>query len=95
MTSYQSQVPQLVAEFFRPAMQLHLSCGGSIEHPFITATFAPRGGWKRYPGRKRISASWARRLKAQGYTCIELSAYGHRADFKLGDIIRGKASRRD
>lgn len=71
MSGRQSQVPQVIADYFKRYM-----IGGehavldSEAHPVIYQTFTPGKGWTRYPGRKRVSCSWVRKLRREGVTCI-------------------------
>lgn len=87
--SHQSQVPALIAEYFKistsPAYR---------EFPLIAQTFRPsipgarQSGWKRVQGNKRVSLSAVRALRASGVSAIAVSLDGRTADFSCAEIIR-------
>src|SRR5205823_8123481 len=81
MTSYSMQPLPAVAQYARER--------GGDPVPVIVEAFKPGTGWKRYTWRKRISRSWATKMRAAGYTAVslDLGATGH-ADFKLNELLR-------
>jgi hypothetical protein len=58
------------------------------DHPTIAQTFRPDCGWKRYPMQKRITRSWARKLRAEGVTHLALAYRGRMIDFCIEDVTR-------
>ncbi len=57
--------------------------------PVVAEHFTPANGWRRHPWKKRISRSYARRLKGEGVTCVGLCmASGRIADFKIEALLR-------
>lgn len=78
--SYQAQVPTKVADYFGDK--------GITVHPIVAEEFRPGRGWVRSPMRKRISRSWARKLRSEGVTAVQLSALGVLADFQIEEVIR-------
>ncbi len=60
----------------------------TVDHPVIAQVFHPETGWRRFGMRKRISYSYARTLRAQGYTAVALSFAGRLADFTLAELVR-------
>ena len=76
----QAREPSVVATYFGPAHDR--------DHATIAQTFRPGSGWRTYPGRKRISGSWARRLRREGVTDVALACGGRLADFRIGELIR-------
>ena len=64
------------------------SCDG-ITEPVVVAHFTPGQGWRRHGWRKRISMSYARRLKGEGVTDVGLDMGGNRvADFRVDELLR-------
>jgi hypothetical protein len=62
--------------------------GGEITVPVITQHFTPGAGWKRHGWRKRISLSYARRLKREGVTSVGLEiAPGRVAAFRIAELL--------
>ncbi|HEX5308956.1 MAG TPA: hypothetical protein VFW38_07740 [Solirubrobacteraceae bacterium] len=61
--------------------------------PVVAEHFTTKGGWLRHPWKKRISRSYARRLKGEGVTCVGLlMAPGRIADFKIELLLRSSSS---
>jgi len=57
--------------------------------PVIAQAYHPDKGWKTYPMRKRISVSWALKMRAEGYTTVALEiAPGRLADFAIKELVR-------
>jgi hypothetical protein len=84
--SYQAKVPKAAADYFN-----RYYAGGGVlfrEHPTIDATFVPGRGWRPYPGVKRVSRTWVRKLAAEGVTHIALRSYGRVADFSVRELSR-------
>lgn len=78
MTTHQAQVPAVVAAYF----------GQQAAHPVITAAFHPGRGWiSQRSFRKRVSLSWLRKLRAEGYVEVALSAGSRTADFRIAEIL--------
>jgi hypothetical protein len=69
--SHQSSTSPTVAAYF-----------GGDHHPTIAQTFHPDRGWRRSPGRKRISRSWARQLRREGVTGLQRTDGVRHADFR-------------
>jgi hypothetical protein len=89
-TSHQAQVPPAARRYFKT---ISVPTDSYKDHPVITAEFPRRRqdgavGWARQTYRKRISASWARKLRADGVTHVELAAGGHTADFRIEELVR-------
>ncbi len=80
--SYQSRVPPVVLDYMTRL--------GLKGHPQIAQTFRPGIGWRRYPGHKFISASWAQKLRVgEGVTHLSLEvAPGRMADFSIAELLR-------
>ena len=56
--------------------------------PVVAEHFTPESGWRAHPWKKRISRSYARRLKREGVTCVGLRmAPGRIADFKIQALL--------
>jgi len=81
--SHQSQVPGLVADYFKCGTQPPFA-----EYPTIAQTFKPGRGWSTYSGVKRVSLSWLRKLRAEGVTSVALDYQGRVADFTIAEITR-------
>lgn len=81
--THQSMVPGLVADYFK--------CGTlppPAEFPVIAQTFRPGRGWTQYPGVKRVSLSWLRKLRREGVTSVAIGYQGRVADFTIAEIAR-------
>ena len=79
--THQATVPARVAAYF----------GGPFDrddHPVIAQAFKPGRGWTRYPIRKRVSGSWLRKMRAEGYTEVALACRGRLADFTITEALR-------
>ena len=76
--SHSSQLPVAVAQY-------GALVGGWARYPYIDQYFRPEEGWKYYPFRKRISPSWARKLKADGVT-VALTDGRRHADFQVSEL---------
>jgi len=78
-----SQVPTVAADYFGlpPLPDRH-------NRVTIAATFTPGRGWVRYPGRKRVSGSWVRKLRREGVTDLALAYGGRVADFTARELTR-------
>jgi hypothetical protein len=78
----QAQVPRVVADYF----------GGMVDrgrHPVIVEAFIPGKGWRRHRSfRKRVSVSWARKLRAEGVTHVALASGARVADFRIEEVVR-------
>lgn len=89
MTTRQAQVPATVARYFGTTPGgAGSGSRAAAEHPVITQAFHPGRGWKTYGFRKRISGAWARKMAAEGYTAVALTAGGRTADFTLAEILK-------
>lgn len=60
---------------------------GSTESPIVTQEYRPGKGWVRTNFRKRISASWARKLKGEGVTSVALTLGERTADFQIEELL--------
>jgi hypothetical protein len=58
---------------------------GTPRVPIVVAEFSDR--WRRQSYRKRISRSWARKLKARGVTHVTLALDGREADFSVAELL--------
>lgn len=85
MSSHQAQEPQAVSQYFS---KVPGSCGMSREHARIAAVFTPGRGWTTYPMHKRISPSWAKKMRREGVTCVALKAEGRVADFLIEELVQ-------
>jgi hypothetical protein len=88
MASHQAHEPQAAAEYFNRYGRVGWPDMGGRDHALIAETFIPGKGWKHYPIRKRISPSWARKMRAEGVTDVALVSAGHRADFRIAELTR-------
>lgn len=79
----QAQVPALIADYFGGTFY-----GNPHRHPIIVQAFGPDRGWKKYPTRKRVSITWLRKMRADGYTGIAVTCDGRTADFTVAEVIR-------
>lgn len=93
MTSRSTQVIPIVAAYF----------GQEHPIPIVTAAFRPakavrelgimrngkpaRSGWIRSPFDKHVSRSWVRKLRAEGYTSVQLTLNGRDADFRIEELL--------
>jgi phage tail sheath gpL-like len=86
--SHQATEPAIVAAYF------NRFAGTDRDHAVIDKVFIPGRGWLRYPIRKRISSSWARKhLSREGVTSVALSSGGHVADFTLAELTTRAGAR--
>jgi hypothetical protein len=93
--SHQSTVPQAAADYFSlwlprieyPGFPPTAQVAGYHYHPVIESTFVPERGWVKYPFRKRISPTWARKLRAQGVTSVALRVGDRVADFTIKELV--------
>ncbi len=76
-----SQVPPVVAKYFGEEAVRQ-------QHPVIEQAFAQGTGWKYYPIKKRISASWAGKMRRAGYDKVALRCGSRVADFNLKEMTR-------
>lgn len=76
--SHAAQMPAVVYDY----------PGSWAAHPWIHSTFTEAGGWRRYGFRKRISRSWARKLRAEGVTVVALTDGQRLADFTVRELVR-------
>lgn len=83
VSSHQSQVPSLVQKYI-DGVAVDSTFG---IHPIVSQIFIPDRGWKRYPIRKRVSRSWARKAKLEGVTDVQLSWGRHLADFRIKELM--------
>jgi hypothetical protein len=85
--SRSSKVPALVAEYFGSVVETY--------HPTINQAFrrSPVGTsqWQMYPIKKRVTISWLRKMKAEGFTAVSLKAAGRVADFDINEILKHQA----
>jgi hypothetical protein len=97
MSNYQSTVPQAAASYFTSVLPHNYDfttdrdwpqVAGYHYHPTIAQVFRPGRGWTDYPGTKRISPSWARKLRAQGITHISLRVNNRVADFDIKELVK-------
>jgi hypothetical protein len=79
VTGRRARVPPVAGAYFHGRR-------GTTQHPVITAVLSRR--WRRHPGRKRVSGSWTRKLRARGVTCVVLPAGGHDAGFSITGLLR-------
>lgn len=89
-SSHASQIPPAVAAYMRAVLDPDAAVRIRRLHPVVRSTFVPGRGWRRYPIRKAVSASWARKAKADGVTEVQLAFAGHYADFRIGELQRRK-----
>jgi len=82
MTTKQSTVPAAVRAYIGSDYDRE-------DHPIVHQTFRENGrGWQRYPIRKRVSRSWARKARAEGVTWVALSYRGRVIDFPIKALVR-------
>lgn len=84
----QSQIPPIAWRYFHAHPLIKASLAPAHPHPLVSAVFSASTGWKRYPGRKRVTASWLRKLAREGYTDVTLSSLGVSADFRIAELLR-------
>jgi hypothetical protein len=61
--------------------------------PVVSQHFKPSDGWRLHGWRKRISISYARRLRREGVTCVGLEvAPGRIADFRIEELLSSRAN---
>jgi hypothetical protein len=78
--SHQATESPIVGRYFGAVLR---------DHAIVRAEFHPDRGWVRVVGfRKRISGAWARKLRAQGVTSIQLSSGGRSVDFTIAELLR-------
>lgn len=86
--SHQIQVPPTAALYFR-----RLGVDLLNQHPVIHQEYVPDQGWRGYSFRKRASASWLRKRRADcGVTHVQLSCGGHNADFSVTELLSAQAT---
>lgn len=95
MTKHQATVPKLVEEYFRRWVPGYVEeTDLRVSHPLIVQTFVPGRGWKNYPGRKRVSNSWLRKLaQEEGVTVVTLASPVNprrRPDFAINEVLRAQ-----
>lgn len=73
------KVPALVREYF--------AAPTPSEHPIVAQTFVPGRGWKTTSYRKRVSASWLCKLRAEGVTAVGLRSGARLADFTIDEVL--------
>lgn len=56
------------------------------DHPVIVQQFDHK--WTQYPFRKRISGAWARKMRAEGVTHVQLETGGRFADFRIEELTK-------
>ena len=95
-TSHQATVPQAAADYFSrwlpridyPGFPPTAQVAGYHYHPVIDQVFTSDRGWVRYSFRKRISPTWARKLRAQGITRVALRVGDRVADFTIQELVK-------
>lgn len=83
---HQATEPPAVAAYFGRCAE------PDREHAVIAQTFTQAKGWKTYPIRKRVSASWLRKLRSEGVTHVALASQGRCADFSIMELLRSPRS---
>jgi hypothetical protein len=93
--NHQSTVPQVAADYFSGVLPHNFATNrdrpqvaGYDFHPTIAQVFRPGRGWTDYPGIKRISPSWACKLRTQGITHIALRVNNRVADFDIKELVK-------
>lgn len=67
--------------------------GGENIEPVVVHHFKPSSGWRLHGWRKRISGSYARRLRREGVTCVGLEvAPGRVADFRIEELLSSRSN---
>ncbi len=64
---------------------------GSAAQPIVAQEFHPTKGWQHQTYRKRISRSWARKLRRAGISHVALDLDGRLADFSTAELCRGRS----
>lgn len=77
--SHSAQIPTSAALYFHG------------DHPVITGEFHPSRGWRSQSFRKRVSASWLRKLRKEGVTHVALTSEGRSADFSIAELLSSTA----
>lgn len=80
--SFASKVPPAALSYFGKEVM------GASMHPVVHAEFHPNAGWKRQSYNKRISRSWALKLRKQGVTHVALKSGTRQADFAIEELTR-------
>lgn len=97
MAKHQSAVPRLIEDYFRRWVPGYAETVDTRSHPLIVQTFVPGVGWRNYPGRKRVSLSWLRKLRQEeGVTVVAVRsdlAPSRVADFAINDVIREQSEK--
>lgn len=62
---------------------------GTTESPVIRAEFRPDAGWYYTGWNKRVSASWLRKLRAEGVTGVSVAMRDEQraADFSITELL--------
>lgn len=82
--SHQASIPPLARRYFRADTRN----GNVREHPLVSEVFVEDIGWRRVPGRKRVSLNWLRSQRARGVTHVTLDYLDRRADFSISELVR-------
>jgi hypothetical protein len=82
MTGYQARVPSLITAYFGAEALTEQG------HPTIGQTFVAGRGWRSYPGTKRVSLTWLRKLRREGVTAVSIRLGTRLADFDIAEIER-------
>lgn len=57
--------------------------------PVIAQAYHEDKGWQTYPFKKRVSVSWIRKMRREGYTAVGLDLGNCRiADFRIAELLR-------
>lgn len=92
LSTHRSQVPAPAAAYFE---ERHVDLSAAGNHPVITMEFRD-GRWVTPLTRHHVSASWLRKLRAEGTEAVQLTAAGHSPDFTVKELLaRPRASRHD
>ena len=79
--SFASRVPTAVIKYFGTEVT-------SAElHPIIVSEFKGDKGWIPQTYKKRISRSWALKLRKQGVSYVSLKSGLRQADFSIDEIV--------
>ncbi len=73
-----------------PIVAAYFGDSGAI--PIVESEFTSSGGWRRAAGRKRISASYARKLRTDGVTAVALTHKNQVADFLLVELMASRTA---
>ncbi|TDC59554.1 hypothetical protein E1258_17640 [Micromonospora sp. KC207] len=73
---------------FPPAVSRYFMPDGkaTAEPVTIAEEFTPGKGWLRPKWRKSITQTYARKLRHQGVTAVQLEYGGRRADFQITEL---------